>query len=352
MGIIKIPTAAIEKFNANYLEIFSSGNLAEGKWNVALSNFYREYTGSRSAVPFSSNGSGLLAILVLLKRYRSFENIFIQSNTMYGVKTIAITSGLKYVGAVPCSIPSLMPTVGQVKQFCESLARPDKTVFLLTHIGGIVNPDILEIAAICAKFGVALVEDCAHSVGATINGEHAGLFGVAGVYSLYATKSITAGEGGIAVTNDEDLGSQLTKFNMYDRFDQVQDVGVNFRVSELQALFSLCMSEQTEKIIQNKSKIALRYIEACKSAEIQFVDPYQSGQRGNNYKFTLIAKVDATGEFKLIKNTTSPVYDYSLGDDPSHISNRHICLPIWYGLEEEVICKVIDEIYSSKEVVY
>ena len=119
-----------------------------------------------------------------------------------------------------------MPTVGQVKQFCESLARPDKTVFLLTHIGGIVNPDILEIAAICAKFGVALVEDCAHSVGATINGEHAGLFGVAGVYSLYATKSITAGEGGIAVTNDEDLGSQLTRFNMYDRFDQVQDVGI------------------------------------------------------------------------------------------------------------------------------
>ena len=54
--------------------------------------------------PFCSNGAGLLAILMLLKRYRGYENIFIQSNTMYGVKTIAITSGLKYLGAADCSM--------------------------------------------------------------------------------------------------------------------------------------------------------------------------------------------------------------------------------------------------------
>lgn len=344
MGMIKLPPAALEKFETHYPEIFRTGNLAEEKWNQALSDFFKQYTGSAAAVPFSSNGAGLLAILILLKRYRGYKKVFIQSNTMYGVKTIAITSGLEFVGAVPCSIPSLMPSAIQFRTFLETLHNPGEYVFLMTHIGGIVNPDIAEIADICKEKGVALVEDCAHSVGATIQGKHTGLFGVAGVYSLYATKAVTAGEGGVAVTQDEALGQMLSKFIIYDRFDQKLDVGVNFRISELQALFSVCMCEQVDHIIDNKSNIAVRYIDACKAAGVDFVDPYQDGQKGNHYKFTLLAQEDAAKEFSAVKNRTSPVYDYSLGPDPMHITTRHICLPIWYDLEEEVVQSTVSQL--------
>ena len=67
------------------------------------------------SIPFCSNGYGLLAILMLLKKHRGYRDIFIQSNTMYGVKTIAMTSGLNLIESVPCSLPSLMPTAEQVK---------------------------------------------------------------------------------------------------------------------------------------------------------------------------------------------------------------------------------------------
>jgi dTDP-4-amino-4,6-dideoxygalactose transaminase len=346
MGMIKVPQAAVDKFNNNISEIFSTGNLAEGQWNARLSDFFKNYTQAQCSVPFSSNGSGLLAILILLKRYRNYDKVFIQSNTMYGVKTIAITSGLNYVGAVPCSLPSLMPTLAQVCEFISLLDDPKRTVFLMSHIGGIVNPDIEGIAAACAQAGVALVEDCAHSLGATLNGRHTGLYGIAGVYSLYATKAIAAGEGGIAVTNDTDLGDNLSRFNIYDRFDQQQDVGVNFRISELQALFSLCMCELSEEIIANKAVIADKYIRACKQANISFVDPYQNGQRGNHYKFTLIAKTNAEQEFGAVKNKTSPVYSYTLGEDPMSIKTRHLCLPIWYALEAEVVDQTIQQLIS------
>lgn len=348
MGMIKLPHAAIAKFESNYPDIFSSGNLAEGKWNATLSHLFESYTSAKYASAFCSNGSGLLAILSLLKRYRGYEAVFIQSNTMYGVKTIAVTSGLKFIGSVSCSIPTLMPTVDQVKTFIEKLEHPNKSVFLITHIGGIVNPDIVEIAAVCASSGVALIEDCAHSLGATLNGKHTGLFGLAGVYSLYATKSIAAGEGGVAITNDEDLADQLRRFLIYDRFDQIQDIGVNFRISELQALFSVCMAELSEHIIENKARVADRYIDACKKSDISFVDPYQNSQRGNHYKFTLLAKLDVTKEFPMITNRTSPVYDYALGSDPMNIRRRHICLPIWYGLEDEIISSTISQIYLTK----
>jgi dTDP-4-amino-4,6-dideoxygalactose transaminase len=347
MGMIKIPNAAILKFEKNYPEIFSTGNLAESKWNKELSFFFKNYTSSKYAMPFSSNGSGLLSILMLLKKHRGYKRIFIQSNTMYGVKTIALTSGLELFGYVPCSLPTLMPTANQVLKFIDNISNPKECVFMITHIGGIVNPEIVEIAEICKKKGVALVEDCAHSLGATLNGKHTGLFGVAGVYSLYATKAIAAGEGGIAVSDDEELGNLLDKFQIYDRFDQIEEIGVNFRISELQALFSLSICELSEEIINNKARIADRYIESCQKVGIQYVDPYSNGQRGNHYKFSLIANNNANVEFEGIKNRTSPVYDYALGDDPFLVHKKHICLPIWYDLEETIIQETIEQILST-----
>jgi dTDP-4-amino-4,6-dideoxygalactose transaminase len=348
MGMIKIPEQAIVKFEENYKEIFDTGNLAEGKWNKELSKFFTHYTGAKFAMPFSSNGSGLLTILLLLKKHRGYKRIFIQSNTMYGVKTIAISSGLDFIGCVPCSIPSLMPTADQVSVFLDSIGNTSDCVFLLSHIGGIVNPDILEISKICKDRGVALVEDCAHSLGSTLDGKHTGLFGIAGVYSLYATKAIAAGEGGISVTNDEEIGGLIEKFQIYDRFDQKEEIGVNFRISELQALFSLSICELSEHIIENKSRIAELYIKSCIKSNIDFVDPYQNGQRGNHYKFSIIANLDSNKEFSKIANRTSPVYDYALGDDPFNIAKRHICLPIWYNLEDSVVDDTVQQLLNLR----
>ena len=131
-----------------------------------------------------------------------------------------------------------MPTCKDLSKFVEKLEKPSETVFLLTHIGGWVNPDINKIMDLCNSLGIAVVEDCAHSLGATLNGEHTGLFGVAGVYSLYATKAIPAGEGGIVVSNDKEIGELVSKFSIYDRFEQELDIGVNIRMSELNALLS------------------------------------------------------------------------------------------------------------------
>ena len=205
----------------------------------------------------------------------------------------------------------------------------------------------MEIVELCNNKNIAIVEDCAHSLGATINGFHSGKFGIAGVFSLYATKAISAGEGGIVVTNDQRLGEMLNKFQIYDRFDQIQEIGVNFRISELQALFSLCVSEQSEEIIKNKYNIAKRYADICNKNNITFIDSNANGQRGNHYKFTLLAKTSNL-EFEKIKSRTSPIYDYSIGNDSESITNKHICLPIWFGLEEELIQKTLFELESLK----
>lgn len=347
MGMIKIPYKSEKFFEDNYKEILKNGALAEGKWNSEIGIWATEYTKSTYAEVFNSNGSGVFSILSVLKRFRNKTDFFIQSNTMYGVKVMGKASGLKFVGSVPCSLESLMPNIKSVEKFLEKLEKPESSVFLLTHIGGWINPDIEKIVESCKKFGVEVVEDCAHSLGATLNGKHSGLYGVAGVYSLYATKAIPAGEGGIMVTNDSELAEMISRFIIYDRFKQKIDVGVNLRMSELNALLSYAVLLETDNIIKNKQNIAKRYMEICDKKNIDYINPFSNGQKSNLYKFILINKSNNLNDFfTRISTRTSSVYDYSLGEDPEFISKRHICVPIWYNLEEDKILKTLGELES------
>ena len=217
--MIKLPENSIEFFKEHQNEIFNTGNLAEGKWNNSVAEWTCEFTNANEAIAVNSNGAGLFILLRILKQYYGKKRIFIQSNTMYGVRTISISSGLELCGYVDCTLEYLMPEYDNVVEFVSLLDKPEECVFLITHIGGWVNPDIISIAELCKEKGISLIEDCAHSLGSLLDGKHTGLFGDAGVYSLYATKTIPVGEGGIVVTNDKDLAEMANKFVIYDRFE-------------------------------------------------------------------------------------------------------------------------------------
>ncbi|MDC0083799.1 DegT/DnrJ/EryC1/StrS aminotransferase family protein [Oceanospirillaceae bacterium] len=346
--MIKLPKESIELFEQNYKQIFSSGELAEGKWNDAVADWACEYTGATHALAVNSNGAGLHALLVVLKHYRSKKKIFLQSNTMYGVRTIAISSGLELCGYVDCSLDYLMPTYDQVKDYVDQFDKPEEYVFLVTHIGGWVNPDIQKIADLCKERGISLIEDCAHSLGSLLKGKHTGLFGDAGVYSLYATKAIPVGEGGIVVTNDDDLYQKTKKFSMYDRFDQKLDLGINIRMSEINALLSYAVLQKIDEIIKSKYSIAKRLISACNNSGIEYIDPESNNQRSNLYKFILLSRAeDPVAYFEKITKRTSPVYDYALGRDMFGVSSRHICLPIWYGQLSVITDEIVKELANT-----
>ena len=345
MGMIKLPNDSIKYFEENYREIFESGNLAEGKWSEEIENWSSKYTKAQHSIAVNSNGAGIFSILRILKEYYNKDNIFLQSNTMYGVRTIAITSGLNLLGFVDSSLDTLMPTYEQVENFTKTLEFPEKSVFLLTHIGGWINPDIKRIANLCLDKGIMLIEDCAHSLGSTLGSDHSGLYGMAGVYSLYSTKAIPAGEGGIIVTNNKELAHKIKKFIIYDRFEKELDIGINIRMSEINALLAFSVLRNTEIIIKNKYKTAKKYIEKCIQNKWKFIHPNSNNQRSNLYKFILLAQTnDPVLEFSNITLRTSPVYDYYLSEDKEKISLKHICLPIWYNLEEEKIADVLKQL--------
>jgi dTDP-4-amino-4,6-dideoxygalactose transaminase len=93
-------------------------------------------------------------------------------------------------------------------------------VFLLSHMRGHIT-DLRAVRDICDRHGIALVEDCAHTMGARWDGQHTGTFGHVGCYSTQTYKHINAGEGGLLVTNDEDVAAQVILMSgCYMMYDQ------------------------------------------------------------------------------------------------------------------------------------
>ena len=113
-------------------------------------------------------------------------------------------------------------------------------------------------------------------------------------------------------------------------------------MSEIGALLSFSVVTEIENIIESKYVTSEKYISACKKNNWKFINPSSNGQRANLYKFILISRsLDPIKVFENIKNRTSSVYDYSLGNDFDEIVKRHICLPVWYELENENVNNVI-----------
>lgn len=351
MGMIKLPKESIAFFKENIDEIFDTGKLAEGPWNKRLSEYIMQMTGAARAVPTNSNGAGIVCLLGIYRLYFNRTHVLIQSNTMCGVKTMIPAAGCVHDGFISCRLKTLMPGLEDVKKAVKklSVAEKNRMIILLSHIGGIINPDIEQIADLCKEENIVLIEDCAHSFGATAKGRHSGLFGDAGVYSFYATKAIPAGEGGVIVTKNEEIGGLCFDFSIYDRFSQKMDIGFNNRISEPQALLAFSVVREWENIMKNKQEIAKKYIPVCEQLGIEFIPQNGKDNRGNYYKFTIYNEKRILSEYlPHLKTKTSPVYDYSIGA-PNPLADHHACLPIWYGQEESITNKVISELQSCFE---
>ena len=139
----------------------------------------------------------------------------------------------------------------------------------------------------------------------------------------------------------------MKNFIAYDRFNRKMEIGCNIRLSELQALMIYSVVNEYKEIIKNKSQIAKKYIDVCNSLKLNYIDQSKSSNQGNYYKFTIISSNKSISDLlPKLKTTTSKVYDYSLGNS-KEIPLKHLCLPIWYMLEDKVSDKAVQEIKES-----
>jgi dTDP-4-amino-4,6-dideoxygalactose transaminase len=171
-------------------EIKDSGWFAQGKYTRLFEEEVSLWC-EMPSVAVSSCGAGLFAILRSLRKRSGIAVVC--PNTFFATGAMAKEAGYVVVGA-DCSRRDFCLTA----EMLDKSAPGNTDVVILTHVGGGVAHDYLNIAAWCNKHEVYLVEDGAHALGAGTDGMYApcaGWLGTAAAFSCYATKAVPIGEG-------------------------------------------------------------------------------------------------------------------------------------------------------------
>lgn len=150
----------------------------------------------------------------------------------------------------------------------EAAVTPRTKAVVPVHMCGAMAR-IDEIKTFCDQKGLVLLEDACQSLGASFKGNHLGTFGKAGCFSFDAVKTVTCGEGGGIITNDEDIYTRCHQFadHGHDHLggadrgaDDHPILGTNYRISELNAAVGLAQLDKLDRIleIQKKNKAAVK----------------------------------------------------------------------------------------------
>jgi perosamine synthetase len=254
------------------------------------------------------------------------RNVVVPSNTFMATPLAVLAAGGRPVFA-DCRRDDLCLSFAEVERLVE---QHDARAVFLVHIGGHIAFDVERIAAFCRDRGVILIEDCAHAHGATWNGRRAGSWGDAGIYSLYATKTISTGEGGVLVSRDPELLAFARAFRNYGKPGH-EVHGLNFRMSEFTAALGLVQTEALGRIVARKNAIARQELDPVHPSRLELPDGMVSGL----YKYIV---------FDPIERSTGRVYDQPChrilgsGDDlpeTDWVAANHWCVPLYYRPEDD-----------------
>lgn len=216
---------------------------------------FADFCGVKYGVAVSS-GTTALHLAVAAAGIGAGDEVLVSAST-----NIATALAIYHNGALPVAVDSEAVTWNLDLDLIESLITHRTKAIIPVHLFG--HPvDMERLCAIAKKHNLVVIEDCAESHGATVNGRMTGSFGDMGCFSFYANKIITTGEGGMVLTDNSDLVEKIRLLRNLaftkPRFRH-EAAGYNFRMTGYQAAMGLAQLEKIGRFITEKRRIALTY---------------------------------------------------------------------------------------------
>ncbi len=338
----------------------SSGMVATGKKVKEFEEMWAAYCRTRYGVACSSGGSAL-SILMTALDVREKE-VLVPTNTF-----IATVNAVTLAGGNPIFLDTDPATMGVSLAEIQAKVTPETVGVVVVHIGGVMTPDMPQIAEWCREKGLWLVEDAAHAHGSESDGCRSGGFGIAAAYSFFATKTVTSGEGGAIVTNDEGLAQLCRSLTDYGKRSQWESyhslVSMNHRMSEISAIIAIAQVRRLDDFIASREAAAAEYTKAL-GEPLRLVLPVG---RSSWYKYFAVLPpgIDRSAFKARVKergaSLSGGVYDIPVHLQPVFESARlagklpqaerlcasHICFPIFYGMAQEQVDTVVEAALST-----
>lgn len=252
-----------EEFEAKALEVLRSGWYVLGKEVKSFEEEFAAYVGAKHCVGLAS-GLDALWIAFRVLGIGAGDEVIVQGNTY-----IASVMGITINGATPVFVEPDEYFNLDAAKIEEKITERTKAI-LVVHLYGQAS-NMAPIMALCKKYHLRLVEDCAQAHGATFQGKQIGTFGDVGCFSFYPSKNLGAfGDAGAIVTNDDQIAEDFRVFRNYGSEKRYYNkvVGTNSRLDELQAGLLRVRLAHLGELAEEKRRICERYLRELKHEEI------------------------------------------------------------------------------------
>jgi UDP-4-amino-4,6-dideoxy-N-acetyl-beta-L-altrosamine transaminase len=277
------------------VEVLRSDFLTTGPKVEEFEKALANYCGSKYAIAVSNGTAALhLASLSILN---PGDKVLTTPNTF-----LATANSILYAGAKPIFVD--IQENGNIDlDLCEEALKKDNSIKALyaVHFSG--NPVEQEkLERLKSKYGILILEDCAHSLGAEYNGIKAGSCTNSdlSIFSFHPVKPITAGEGGAITTNDFKLYEKLKilrNHGMVKEKDmapweyEMQELGFNYRITDIQSALALSQLKKLDEFTAKRHKIASKYDKAFKNSDL--IKPlYPLNDRSSYHLYVVLVEFD------------------------------------------------------------
>lgn len=235
-------------------------------WNNYIVKFeesFSKYVGVKYALSTSSCTGALYLSLVALG-ISSGDEVIVPDITW-----VATASAVKYVNAQPVMADVKRDTWTIDPEAIRKKITSKTKAIIPVHLYGTPS-DMEAIMELARNYGLKVIEDVAPAIGAHIKGKKMGSWGDCAGFSFQGAKLITSGEGGMFVTNNEELFGKVKHLNEHGRvsagFD-VTDIGYKYKMSNVQAALGLGQLERVDELINKKITIYNWYKKRLKDIE-------------------------------------------------------------------------------------
>lgn len=212
------------------------------------------FTGARHALGVSS-GSTAVSTMLAACGVGYGDHVIVPPFTF-----IATIESVLLAGAIPV-FAEIDETLCLSAEGIRAVCSPKTKAVLLVHMCG-ASADLDRIMAVCKEKNIMLIEDTAQALGATYKGRHLGLYGKMGSFSFDFFKINTCGEGGVVITNDDDLARTAEHFSDHGHSHEGDNrgmephyiLGTNYRMGEINAAIGLAQARKLPYILQQQRK--------------------------------------------------------------------------------------------------
>lgn len=341
-----------EEFEQKALEVLRSGWYVLGKEVSSFEEEFAAYVGSKYCVGVANCLDALwMAFRVL--GIGAGDEVLVQGNTY-----IASVMGITMNGATPVFIEPDEYFQIDVDKLEAHITERTKAI-LVVHLYG-HNTKMDDVVALCKKYNLRLVEDCAQSHGSCYKGQMSGTFGDIGCFSFYPSKNLGAfGDGGAITTNDPQIAQDFRVLRNYGSEKRYYNkiVGTNSRLDELQAGLLRVRLSHLDELTEERQKLAARYSALIHNDKILL--PKERPDTTNVWhqyvirckeRDALIAHLDALDIGTIIHYPIPPhlaeAYQYlgfKEGDFPitEQYAREVLSIPMYNGMTEEEQDRVI-----------